>query len=72
MTGRFIVLEGIDGCGKTTQIPQFLLEAGYNAKGIIAVTQPRRVAAMSVAQRVASEMGVQIGTEVRIPSMAYA
>ena len=59
-----VVLTGETGCGKTTQIPQFLLAAGYDSKGIIAVTQPRRVAAMSVAQRVADEMEVELGSKV--------
>lgn len=49
--------------GKTTQIPQFLLEAGWaDHSQCIACTQPRRVAAMTVAQRVAEERGVQYGT----------
>ena len=56
-----LILTGDTGCGKTTQIPQFLHGAGYSARGIIGITQPRRVAAMSVAQRVAAEMGTQVG-----------
>ena len=56
-----VILTGDTGCGKTTQIPQFLHAAGYSALGMIGVTQPRRVAAMSVAQRVAAEMGTQVG-----------
>lgn len=59
-----LVLTGETGCGKTTQIPQFLLEAGYAARGCIGVTQPRRVAAMSVARRVAAEMGEEVGQRV--------
>lgn len=56
-------MEGETGSGKTTQIPQFLVEAGYGQVGqsIVACTQPRRVAAMSIAQRVADEMDVQLG-----------
>ena len=55
---------GETGSGKTTQIPQYLHEAGYTAKGKVACTQPRRVAAMSVAARVSQEMGVKLGHEV--------
>jgi pre-mRNA-splicing factor ATP-dependent RNA helicase DHX15/PRP43 len=60
-----IVLVGETGSGKTTQIAQFIADAGYSSQGgIIACTQPRRVAAMSVARRVADEMDVQLGEEV--------
>ena len=46
------------------QIPQYLHEAGYSAAGRIGCTQPRRVAAMSVAARVATEVGCKLGAEV--------
>ena len=53
------------GSGKTTQLPQYLHEAGYTANGQkVGCTQPRRVAAMSVAARVAEEMGPKVGYEV--------
>lgn len=60
-----LILVGETGSGKTTQIPQYLVEAGYcEAKKKISCTQPRRVAAMSVAARVAEEMRVRLGHEV--------
>ncbi|KAL3688626.1 hypothetical protein R1sor_014935 [Riccia sorocarpa] len=61
---QVLVIEGETGSGKTTQIPQYLHEAGYTKKGKIGCTQPRRVAAMSVSARVAEEMGVKLGHEV--------
>ena len=61
---QIIVLVGETGSGKTTQIPQFLHEVGYTKLGKIGVTQPRRVAAMSVATRVSFEMGTKLGHEV--------
>ena len=59
------ILVGETGSGKTTQIAQFISEAGYTNTGkMVACTQPRRVAAMSVARRVAEEMDVTLGEEV--------
>ena len=55
------LLVGETGSGKTTQVPRLLLEGGFAKGGIIACTQPRRVAAISIAQRVAAEMGTTVG-----------
>ncbi|KAJ2616293.1 hypothetical protein H4S08_000852 [Coemansia sp. RSA 1365] len=58
------VVVGETGSGKTTQLAQYLHEAGYTKHGMIGCTQPRRVAAMSVARRVSEEMGVELGQMV--------
>ncbi|KAJ1438675.1 P-loop containing nucleoside triphosphate hydrolase [Sesbania bispinosa] len=65
-----VIICGETGCGKTTQVPQFLYEAGYGSSkshahnGIIGVTQPRRVAVLATAKRVAYELGLHLGKEV--------
>lgn len=62
---QVLIVVAETGSGKTTQLPQYLHEAGYTANGMkIGCTQPRRVAAMSVAARVAEEMGTKVGYEV--------
>jgi len=61
---QILIVIGETGSGKTTQITQYLAEEGYTMKGKIGCTQPRRVAAMSVATRVAEEFGCNIGQEV--------
>ncbi|TFK47924.1 P-loop containing nucleoside triphosphate hydrolase protein [Heliocybe sulcata] len=61
---QVIVVVGETGSGKTTQLAQFLYEDGYCTHGIIGCTQPRRVAAMSVAKRVSEEMECKLGGTV--------
>jgi ATP-dependent RNA helicase DDX35 len=59
------IIVGETGSGKTTQIPQYLKEAGWAEGGrVIACTQPRRLAVQAVSARVAEEMGVNLGEEV--------
>ena len=57
-TNQVIIVAGATGSGKTTQLPKILLELG---KRSIGHTQPRRIAARSVAARIADELGVQLG-----------
>ena len=61
---QVLVVIGETGSGKTTQMTQYLAESGYTSRGRIGCTQPRRVAAMSVAKRVAEEFGCRLGEEV--------
>jgi pre-mRNA-splicing factor ATP-dependent RNA helicase DHX38/PRP16 len=59
-----VIVVGETGSGKTTQLTQYLHEDGYSKFGMIGCTQPRRVAAMSVAKRVSDEMDSKLGDEV--------
>ncbi|XP_074321048.1 pre-mRNA-splicing factor ATP-dependent RNA helicase DEAH7-like isoform X1 [Silene latifolia] len=61
---QVIVVIGETGSGKTTQLTQYLHEDGYTSYGIVGCTQPRRVAAMSVAKRVSEEMDTELGDKV--------
>ncbi|KAL1312066.1 hypothetical protein HN51_038700 [Arachis hypogaea] len=61
---QIVVVVGETGSGKTTQLTQYLHEDGYTIKGIVGCTQPRRVAAMSVAKRVSEEMETELGEKV--------
>jgi len=59
-----VIISGETGSGKTTQIPKFCLEAGRGIEGLIGCTQPRRIAAITVSNRIAEEMGESIGQSV--------
>ncbi|KAK3353274.1 ATP-dependent RNA helicase DHX8 [Lasiosphaeria hispida] len=61
---QILIVVGETGSGKTTQLTQYLAEAGFTNNGIIGCTQPRRVAAVSVAKRVSEEVGCVLGQEV--------
>nr|CAG4708923.1 unnamed protein product [Naegleria fowleri] len=61
---KTIVVVGETGSGKTTQIPQFIFESGICGEGCIAITQPRRVAAISISRRVSEEMNIKLGEQV--------
>ena len=61
---RVVIIAGETGSGKTTQIPKMCLELGLGEKGLIGHTQPRRLAARSVAERIAEELGQKIGETV--------
>lgn len=65
-----VVISGETGCGKTTQIPQFILESEIESvRGAlcsIICTQPRRISAISVSERVAAERGEQLGESVSL------
>ncbi|HEY0559047.1 MAG TPA: ATP-dependent RNA helicase HrpA [Frankiaceae bacterium] len=61
---QVVVLAGETGSGKTTQLPKMLLEIGRGVRGMIGHTQPRRLAARSVAERIAEEIGTPLGDAV--------
>jgi len=61
---RVVIIVGETGSGKTTQLTQYLYEDGYSSYGLIGCTQPRRVAAVSVAKRVSEEMNSELGEVV--------
>ena len=54
---QVVIVESPTGSGKTTQIPVILYEAGYATNGMIGVTQPRRIAALSVSEFISKQLG---------------
>ena len=76
---QVVIISGETGCGKSTQIPKMCLEASRGVAGKIACTQPRRIAAVTIAHRIADEMGEPLGRSVgykirfqdRTPREAY-
>jgi ATP-dependent helicase HrpA len=58
---QVVVIAGETGSGKTTQLPKICLEAGKGTRGMIACTQPRRIAARAMAERVSEELGTELG-----------
>lgn len=64
-----MILIGETGSGKTTQIPQLIHEQRLEGSGVIAVTQPRRVAAITIALRVSAEMNTDVGNIVGYNSL---
>ena len=61
---QVVIVAGETGSGKSTQLPKFCLEAGRGVDGMIGHTQPRRVAARTIAERVAEEVGSKLGDDV--------
>jgi len=61
---QVVVVAGATGSGKTTQLPKLALEAGLGQRGLIGHTQPRRIAARTLAARIAEELGVDLGRQV--------
>ena len=61
---QVVIISGETGSGKTTQLPKFCIDAGRGIDGLIGCTQPRRIAAMTVAQRIATEMNEPLGRSV--------
>lgn len=64
MENQVCVILGETGSGKSTQMAQYIYQAGFAAEGLIACTQPRKIAAVSLATRVASELATGVGQEV--------
>ena len=62
-TNKIVVISGNTGCGKSTQIPKYIYQENNNNK--ILITQPRRIAAISIAKRIAAELNETVGNKIR-------
>ena len=63
-SNQVLIVVGETGSGKTTQLPKILLQTGIGSNGAIVHTQPRRIAAISIAKRIAQETGANLGKEI--------
>ena len=61
---QVVIIAGETGSGKTTQIPKICMNSGRGIRGLVGHTQPRRIAARSVAARIAEELGEQVGQQI--------
>ena len=68
---QVVIVAGETGSGKTTQLPKICLEVGRGTEGLIGHTQPRRIAARSVAERIAEELEVELGSAHRLPGAVH-
>ncbi len=68
---QVVIVAGETGSGKTTQLPKICLELGRGVHGLIGHTQPRRIAARSVAERIAEELGTELGEHRRLPGAVH-
>ena len=68
---QVVIVAGETGSGKTTQLPKICLELGRGVRGMIGHTQPRRIAARTVAERIAEELGRTAGRAGRLPGAVH-
>ena len=68
---QVVIVAGETGSGKTTQLPKICLELGRGVRGLIGHTQPRRIAARTVAERIAEELGTELGDVGRLQGAVH-